>query len=207
MTALTGDNPDDESLMARVKDRDHQAFSFLVRRHTKRFYALAWRLTGQTSLAEDAVQDCFLKLWDNPRAFDSGRDARFTTWFYRVVSNRCVDLLRQRGRERVVILSEELPDRGPDEAQALADREEQAQIRAALARLPERQRRALVLCFYEGLSHREAAAVMNISPKAVESLVMRGKDGVRAGLQALGYAYVNEQNREGGEHGARYYRS
>ena len=87
---------DDESLVARICERDHRAFATLVRRHTDRFYACAWRMCGNDAQAEDIVQDAFLKLWARPDAFKPDRGARFTTWFTRVVTNLAIDTMRRK---------------------------------------------------------------------------------------------------------------
>ena len=85
----------DEDLIALVTKGDHRAFSILVKRHTDKFYALAFRTLGNTRDAEDVVQDCFVKLWKKPSAYKPERGAKFTTWFYRVVFNASIDLKRK----------------------------------------------------------------------------------------------------------------
>src|SRR3970040_342675 len=87
---------DDRELLALVKEGNHQAFSILVERHTDRFYRLAYRYLQNKEAAEDVVQDAFLKLWENPALWQPQRNSKFTTWFYRVVVNLCLDLRKRK---------------------------------------------------------------------------------------------------------------
>ena len=86
---------DDKSLMALVCSGEHDAFAELVGRYTDRFFALAFRTLHNTSDAEDVVQNAFIKLWQNPKSWDSSK-SQFTTWFYRVIINGCHDFMRQQ---------------------------------------------------------------------------------------------------------------
>ncbi len=175
------DTPADEALLARIAAREHPAFALLVQRHTQRYYALAYRCVLQRAEAEDIVQQAFLKLWENPHLWRKERGGAFTTWFYRVVINLCRDHLR---RKRPLPLPEDFdaPDtRDNAEAMLVVERQSLA-VEIALRTLPERQRTALVLCFYEGLSHQEAATVMGVRVKALQSLLMRGKTTLREKL-------------------------
>lgn len=174
----------DESLLSRVRNGDRQAFSFLVARHAVRFRALAWRMTGDTAEAEDIVQAAFVKLWTAPGAFDPERGVKFTTWFYRVVSNLCLDHARRRKRQVVVPDMEMLSatPHTPAPEQDYIARQEQAMLESAIHALPDRQRMALTLCFYEGLSNREAADIMQVNIKALESLLTRAREGIKNDL-------------------------
>lgn len=178
----------DESLMVRLQDGDHQAFSVLVRRHTDRFYACAYRLSGHAQEAEDIVQDAFIKLWQKPDLWDAAKGAKFTTWFYRVVSNTALDVLRKRKgmMPSSPDVLEGIASSQPSAEQNLQAREQQEFLEEAIKALPERQKLALNLCFYEGLSNQEAAKILGLKPKAVESLLMRAKSGIRAYLVNAG---------------------
>lgn len=179
MGLMAGHDDSDESLMALIQQGDHQAFSILVRRHTDRFYASAFRLSGNAALAEDMVQESFTKIWQKPTLWKAGKGAKFTTWFYRILVNMNIDVLRKGKRNAGDAALDYMPDKaaGP-ETQTIMN-EEQARIEAAIASLPERQRTALNLCFYEGLSNAEAAEAMGVKIKALESLLMRAKAGMK----------------------------
>jgi RNA polymerase sigma-70 factor, ECF subfamily len=174
----TGQDSDDV-LMSRIRRGDHGAFAVLVRRHTKMFYAAAYRMCGDAQGSEDIVQEAFLKLWDRPDAWDPGKGTKFTTWFYRVVTNLAIDRGRREKRSVDPVVLDILPDSAPHADQNLQAREEEAALEKAIQALPERQRAALNLCVYEGLSNREAAEALGIGVKALESLLMRAKAGLK----------------------------
>ena len=150
-------NETDEGLVGRIQNGDHQAFAILVKRHTDKFYGLAWRLLGNHAEADDVVQDAFLKLWAQPDLFRADAGARFTTWFYRVVSNMALDRLRGRKRWTGPEILEGMADSGMLSDQGYEEKEMQKQIEYSISGLPERQKLALNLCFYEGVSVQDAA--------------------------------------------------
>ncbi len=169
----------DESLLARICDGDHQAFAILVRRHTNRFFAAAYRFTGHVQEAEDVVQEAFLKLWQKPQAWDEKRGVRFTTWFYRVVVNGALDTVRKKRPQDGQDVLDGLGD-GRESVESLIQKAEYEEIlENAIQALPERQRAALNLCFYEEMSNKEAAEILDVNIKALESLLMRAKAGLR----------------------------
>jgi len=169
---------DDHELLALLQAGSHHAFAALVRRHTERFYRLAYRFVQSRESAEDIVQDAFLKLWEEPGRWQPERNAKFTTWFYRVVVNLCLDWKKKK---RPVPLDEKMPL--PDEREtvdaAMIRAEEEKILEIEIADLPDRQRAALNLCFAEGFSNQEAAEVMGLNLKALQSLIMRAKATLR----------------------------
>ncbi len=190
-------NITDEDLMARVRNADHEAFAVLVNRHTEMFYSAAYRMCGHQNDAEDIVQDAFLKLWNNPKLWDASRGAKFTTWFYRVVTNQAIDFIRKKKHK----FGGDLPDHvecDRDNQQDIMESEEQNEIiEQVIQSLPDRQKIALNLCFYEGLTNKDAAEIMGVGVKALESLLMRAKAGVRDRLCRRGVLY--EDGKKAGE--------
>jgi RNA polymerase sigma-70 factor, ECF subfamily len=174
---------EDHELLALIQDGNGQAFAALVERHTDRFYRLAYRYLQNKEAAEDVVQDAFLKLWENPALWQAERNSKFTTWFYRIIVNRCLD---QRKRKRPEVLGDEtavIDDREPmDEMMMRA--QQQRILEEQIAALPERQRTALNLCFDEGLTNQEAAEVMGMNLKALQSLIMRAKTTLKERMKA-----------------------
>ena len=165
---------DDESLILQIQKGSHEAFAMLVDRHTNRFYRIAYRLVSRRDDAEDIVQDAFLKLWNRPNLWDPGKGAKFTTWFYRVVINQCFD---HRRKKKLINLSEdiEFADENPGPDVLFDVNQKQALLEQLIYELPERQQLAINLCFYEGLSNNEAAQIIGVKVKALQSLVMRAK--------------------------------
>jgi len=170
--------PDDESLISRIRQGSHEAFAELVNRHSNQFYRLAYRLISNKEDAEDIVQDAFLKLWDRPNLWDPNKRTKFTTWFYRVVINLCLD---HRKKIKLINLSEntEFADENAGVDILLDAHQKQAVLERLIHELPERQQVALNLCFYEGLSNNEAAQIIGVKVKALQSLVMRAKTALK----------------------------
>jgi RNA polymerase sigma factor (sigma-70 family) len=170
----------DEDLVSRVGQGDPAAIQAMVARKLPRMLALAQRMLNDPSEAEDVAQETMLKAWRQAPRWTPGK-ARFDTWLHRVALNLCYDRLRRR-RE---VLTDTMPDRadpGPSPDQRLQTAELGARVDAALAALPERQREAIVLCHYQELGNIEAAALMDISVEALESLLSRGRRALRASL-------------------------
>jgi len=168
---------DDQELLALIQDGSHQAFAELVQRHTERFYRLAYRYAQNRETAEDLVQDAFVRLWENPASWRPDRNSKFTTWFYRIVVNLCLDWQKKK---RPMPLADERES--ADEAMIRI--QEQRLLEKEIAALPERQRTALNLCFDEGLSNQEAAETMGVNLKALQSLIMRAKTTLRERMKA-----------------------
>ena len=184
MAAANWPDKDDHELLALIQDGSHHAFAELVKRHTERFYRLAYRYVQSKETAEDIVQDAFLKLWENPGTWQPERNNKFTTWFYRVVVNLCLDW--QKKKRPMELPDEDIPladEREPVDA-AMIRLQEQRLLEKEIGALPERQRMALNLCFDEGLSNQQAAQIMGVNLKALQSLIMRGKATLKERLKA-----------------------
>jgi RNA polymerase sigma-70 factor (ECF subfamily) len=176
---FTAENNDD-GLLSQIAEGDRRAFSQLMDRHVDRAFALARRVLGNKSDAEDVVQDAFLKVWQKAGQWQPGR-AQFSTWLYRVVVNRCLDLKRKPVNAALDNVAEQSDDR-PDAYEDIAARQRNAKIQAAVADLPERQRTAIALSYTAGMSNAQAAETMEISVKAFESLLVRAKRELRGRL-------------------------
>jgi len=165
---------DDELLIRLIQKGKKEAFAEIVNRHSKRFYNIAYRLIFSKDDAEDIVQEAFLKLWEKRLSWNQSKEAKFTTWFYRVVVNLCLDHNRKKKPEP---LSEDmqLVDKQQRQEVLLHEKQKQALLNRFIQELPERQQLALNLCFYEGLSNQEAAEIIGVNLKALQSLVMRAK--------------------------------
>lgn len=173
----------DAGLVALTGQGDAEAASRLVARHLPRMTALARRMLGDSAEAEDVAQDVFMKVWTQAARWQPGA-AKFETWLHRVAINACYDRLRKR---RGVPLEEagERIDPAPDPEQTLARSETAREVDAALQTLPERQRAAITLCHYQGLTNIEAAAALEVSIEALESLLSRGRRALKEKLRHL----------------------
>lgn len=170
----------DEELMVLIKSHNHDAFSALVTRHSDRFYALSYRTLFNQSDAEDIVQESFLKLWRKPELWKEKKNSKFTTWFYRIIVNACYDLNKKKSSQETSLEADDYEQLAEKSAECEdLSHQQLSAIEIALKNLPDRQRMVLNLCFYEGLSNAEAADVMEIRIKALQSLIMRGKAALK----------------------------
>lgn len=173
---------DDDTLMTRVAARDAGAFRALAERYGPLPYRVAWRMIGDAAEAEDLAQEALLRLWDKAPQWRAGSSG-VAAWLTRVAMNLALDRLRRRrfaSGEPVPERADESPlaDAGIEAAQAAAA------VRAQIAALPERQRAAIVLTYYEDVPNRTAAEMLEMNLKAFESLLFRARAALRDGLGA-----------------------
>lgn len=172
---------DEGALVARVAAGEAQAFRALVGRHLPTVLAIARRMLRDDAEAEDVAQETLLRLWRNAAGLELG-EAGVRPWLRRVAANLCIDRVRaQRNTSLGDALPEEVEPAG--QMTRLAERELGKRVDAALKALPERQRLALTLFHYEGMSQIEVGNVMGISDEAVESLLARARRALKASLK------------------------
>lgn len=174
----------DTRLIARVGKRESGAVREIVEKKLPRIVALATRMLGDRDEADDVAQEAFMRIWKAAPDWVPGA-ARFDTWLHRVTLNLCYDRLR---RHREASMSDELPEQEdaaplPDERIEASDTNQR--LTSALARLPARQREALVLQYYQELSNAETADLMGVSVEALESLLVRARRNLRTALEDL----------------------
>jgi RNA polymerase sigma-70 factor (ECF subfamily) len=172
---------DEAALVAETGGGDSRAFRVLMDRHLVSIVSVARRMLRDDAEAEDVAQEAFLRLWRSSATLEIG-PAGIRPWLRRVVSNLCLDRVRGQGRVKVV---EELPE-VPEPAKQLAaleSQDTQRRVEAAMQKLPDRQRLALTLFHFEGLSQIEIGQAMGISDEAVESLLSRARRQLKADLR------------------------
>jgi RNA polymerase sigma-70 factor (ECF subfamily) len=177
---------DDDALLAASGAGDERAFRALVSRHLSRSLSLARRMTGNVAEAEDVAQEAFLRVWQKAPEWRVG-EARFSTWLYRVVVNLCLDRRRRKPMAPLEAAGD-LLDPAPSAEAKLVENQRTRIVASALAALPDRQRAALVLSYYEGVSNVEAAEALGVSVSALESLLVRARKALRAELE--GHRFV-----------------
>ncbi len=176
--ATLGQVPD-LALLEQVRSGDQQAFGVLVTELYPNVYRAALRVLRQEQEAEDVAQDVFLKIWRDPPELRA--DANLKAWSARVATNGAIDRLRKKKPD----ISDDLPDQvdpavSADEAMQ-AD-EAAGAVQQAIDHLPERQRLALVLTYYQGLPNKEAADLLDVSVDALESLLARARRALKTTL-------------------------
>jgi RNA polymerase sigma-70 factor, ECF subfamily len=176
------DDPSDEELMRRVAEGDQPAFRLLAQRCIPQAIGLARRLLGNAADAEEVAQEAMLRVWTTAPRWRP--QARFRTWLYRVVVNLC---LNRRRRAPFASLGDagDPADPHPDPAAQLERAQRDRALAEAIARLPDRQRAAIVLTYHQDLGNTEAAAVLGTTRSAIETLLVRAKQSLRRQLGPL----------------------
>jgi RNA polymerase sigma-70 factor, ECF subfamily len=185
----------DVRLMLQVRDDSAAAFEELVSRYQGRLLTVLRHLVGSREQAEDLAQDVFLRVYRARKSYQPG--AKFSTWLYTIANHAAANSLRTRSRHPEVTL--QARDSGPMGARPLdkllqassgqmparqLDKAEMREIvQLALGSLGERQRMAVLLSKFEGMSYSEIAEVMELSPPAVKSLLSRARENLREVLQ------------------------
>jgi RNA polymerase sigma-70 factor (ECF subfamily) len=173
-----------ESVVERAQGHDAEALGEIYRRYVRRVFGLCRYMLDSRESAEDATSEVFLKLQRSIVTYDGS--IPFPSWLLRVASNQCIDVLRRRKRGRRVIV--EVEDDGPvieaasPEASplgAVLSAEDRAQVRDAIASLPENYRVPLVLRYYSELSYDEIAQQLDLRRNYVATLIFRAKQELR----------------------------
>lgn len=176
---------EDEAAVLACQRGEREAFSGLVERYQRDVYRLCYRYVNNHHDANDMAQEAFLKAY---RAIERFRgDSSFSTWLYRIAVNTCLNFRAAR-RLAQEPLSETLPDGAPPVADSIERGERAEQVRAAVARLPDRQRATLILKVYHDLTHEEVARILGSSVGTVKANLFHALNNLRKALagSALG---------------------
>jgi len=176
---------DDIALIQRYLAGEEAAAEELVLRYQKQLYAFLYRMTRDMEEAKDLTQKTFLKAIQGLGGFRG--DASFKTWLYQIALNTGLNHLKENRREMVDI-DETALGSSDDTLDGLIEEERKQRIRNSLHRLPERQRTAVVLRAYDGLSCMETAQVMGCSEGAVKAHYHLGVKKLREYMEECGYA-------------------
>jgi RNA polymerase sigma-70 factor (ECF subfamily) len=177
----------DQELMDAICNGDQTAYQVVVKRFLASISHYAYRLLGNSKDTEDIAQETFLRVWLNASSW-RGDQAMLSTWIYRIAHNLCIDYLRKHGRMQTQDRFEEQSssEANPgNTADGDGDGDDKvAMLSQSIDKLPENQRSALALCHYQNFSNKEAAAIMGVSVKALESLISRAKRTLKNSVAA-----------------------
>lgn len=171
----------DATLMAAIANGDRDAFHQFLARHLSAIVLFVRRYLPSQADAEDIAQETFFRVWQKAASWQpQGYSAR--SWLYRIAYNLCMDEIRHRPQpEAVNAMTIDAPSDSPEAA--IEKESNLNRLAQLLSLLPERQRTALSLCALQGLSNQEAAAAMEVSVEALESLLARGRRQLRSHFQ------------------------
>jgi len=172
----------DEHLMIAVGKGDMAAFEQIVIRYQQFAWRIAYRYTGNSSDAEEIAQEAFLKILDSAKNYQLS--AKFSTYLYKILTNLCLDHARKKKPQ---IGDEFYGEKGFTETpySNLQMKERDQAIKSAIDSLPDRQRLAVILRYYENLSYAQIADAMNTSVKAVEQLLARARKLLESSLSVF----------------------
>lgn len=180
-------DPDVELMLTFCKGRE-DAFVELYRRYRDRIVAFCRRIVGSDAQAEEAAQEVFLKLYRAREGYEAR--SRFSTFLYRIAANHCLNVqarvehkLTQRGVDIDARIATGPSGSAPAQHAQLEQDELRSELQRALATLPDRQRTALVLVHYEGLSYEEAAQAIDVTESALKSLIHRARTAMMEQLE------------------------
>jgi RNA polymerase sigma factor (sigma-70 family) len=177
---VDSESASDDALMGRILRRDAVAFRVVVDGHARALHRIAYRMIGDATEAEDLAQEALTRLWQHAGRWQAG-GAGIGAWLTRVTMNLCLDRLR---RQRFAS-DEAVPERA-DEAplapELIAAEQDRQRVVAAIAALPDNQRAAIVLTYYEDQPNAAAAESLDMNIKAFESLLLRARGGLKRAL-------------------------
>lgn len=181
--------PDDTQLVALSLKQDHEAFGQLIDRHAPVIVNLAYRMVGNHAEAEDLAQEAFLAAFKALSTFRA--DSKFSTWLYRIASNKCKDWLRAKrpgmGQQDVDI--DEMLDIHVAEEQTperlLSQQQVALELEQAIQRLPPLYREAFVLKHVEGMSYEEMEEILSVNGDTLKMRVYKGRLQLSRDLAAL----------------------
>lgn len=176
-----------ESVIERARGHDTDALGEIYRRYARRVFGLCRYMLDSRESAEDTTSEVFLKLQRSIESYDGS--IPFPKWLLRVAGNQCIDALRRQRRMRQVIVEVDegstfydAPSAELSPLGALVSKEERAQVRDAIARLPENYRLPLALRYYGELSYEEIAQQLKLRRNYVAALIFRAKQELRRKL-------------------------
>src|SRR6476646_9873789 len=165
---VTVANQTDAELVQACLSGSREAFDVIVERHQRHVYQLCYRFAGNHEDASDLAQDVFLRAYRGLHTFKG--NSAFSTWLYRIGVNVCLNRLGSRAQKSTTLDAADRPDFRAERADArLLRGERAAEVRAAIARLPKKQRAALVLRVYHDLPHDQIAEIVGTSVGAVKA--------------------------------------
>lgn len=179
---LSNSDKGDADLAVKVQKGDQDAYGRLVERFQTRVYSFCYQFFRDSSIATEMTQETFIRAYRYIKKYDSKR--KFSTWIYSIARNICIDEKRKMDRSRTVPIDEVNPSHiqpGPqgqhrmDPSQISQQIEDRLLLEDAIARLPEKYRAAIILCYFQELPYQEVAEILGLSLNLVKVRIFRAK--------------------------------
>ena len=188
----------DQDCLAAAASQNQQAFAELVKRYHQLVYRVAWRIGAGHAETEDVTQEAFLRLWNDPGQIREA--AALKGWLIRVASNLLMDRFRKKPMQ-ALDQADDVADGAPAPVETMDQAWAGQCIDQAIAGLPERQKMALTLVHFEQMTNIAAAAAMQVSVDALESLLARARRGLKEDLKDKASQLLEAVSLEGDKHG------
>ena len=180
------DIPPDHMLLQKIgHDRDQKAFEDLCARYSAPVFSMARRMGLNVEDAQDAVQDIFVKLWQNAHLWDAGKNASVKTWIYRIGHNAIIDNFRRNRKFLKLVSDTPVKDEITKTQDPDPENMKKDLVRKGLTDMPEKQRSILVLFYYQGLTAKEISQIHETTPKAIERHLARARENFRQNLEKM----------------------
>ncbi len=179
---MTDSDNQDASLASRTQKGDRDAFGELVNRYQARIYSFCFQFFRNRDLAADMAQETFLRAYRYIKKYDPNR--KFSTWIYSIAKNICIDEHRKKSRGKTISIDDVAPERIQsyedsrhlkNPMQISMQMQDRMMLEEAIARLPEKYRTAIILCYFQEMSYQEVADVLGLNLNLVKVRIFRAK--------------------------------
>ncbi|MEO0237672.1 MAG: RNA polymerase sigma factor [candidate division WOR-3 bacterium] len=174
-------NLSDEQLVDEFLKGDESSFKILFERYSQKVFMLVFSYTKDYEDSKDITQDIFLKVYTSLKDFK--KRSKFSTWIYRISVNHAISFLRKNKKEKNLVSFDQINESEIEDYDEEKIEYDKKLAERLLFELPENQRIAFILSQREGKKYKEIAEILNVSEKAVESLVYRARENLREKLE------------------------
>ncbi|MDE1151600.1 MAG: sigma-70 family RNA polymerase sigma factor [Micavibrio sp.] len=176
----------DEELLRAISTGHHPSYKIIVEKYLPKLWRLAMNVLHNEAEAEDVVQETLLTVWKNRADWKADGTASFSTWIYRVTLNRCIDQKRRRKNmvDSEILEEQVMPETTPAADTRIMQQQEGKNLSALLQSLPENQRTAMILFYYDDLTVKEISDRMAVTEQAARSLLKRARKALRDKLES-----------------------
>lgn len=179
------ENSSDTLLYTRIKGKDKDALENLYDRYEKILFSFLYKMTQDRDLAEEALQEVFIKIWRGVGEYDDSK-GKFTSWLFRMAQNSAIDLIRKRKAATVPIDEiAEMPSNDSSVEQTAEWQEEKEHIQAAVSQLSAEQQEMIQLFYFKGHTHEKIAEICGLPLGTVKSRIRLALGKLKKSLHGM----------------------